>query len=359
MEIYNLIASCLGWPIVVALLLAAGGYGYWVLINRIDGLKEKNDYLEMKLSETEKYSPDILVQSLASRLKIISEELGRLYDDFANNKLKITNLESERNYVTQLLAHSFRQIIQSLLSEIAYLKFICKSGNNEDLGKDLDRIENHLNNIGQSLKSGNPTITTTASKVQYGSLSRKNILIVDDDDYFAIRLAELLSTHGVNQLHTAGSIEQALRLMKESKLHFDLILLDMIIPETNENLEAVRAGETQLKEITSILTSAESLENLDAEKINEIREMRSKVLAEEDGLVLDDGGLLFLERLQQSRSKKVKLPPVLFLTAVANIDVKNRARKLVGEDLHWLVKPVIYEEILNEVTKIINQSQSV
>ena len=45
MDIYNLIASWLGWPIVVAFLLLAGGYGYWTLSNRIDGLKEKNDYL--------------------------------------------------------------------------------------------------------------------------------------------------------------------------------------------------------------------------------------------------------------------------------------------------------------------------
>ncbi len=51
MELYNLIASWAGWPVIVAVILVAGGYAGWLLNNRIEHLKETNESLRRKKSD--------------------------------------------------------------------------------------------------------------------------------------------------------------------------------------------------------------------------------------------------------------------------------------------------------------------
>jgi hypothetical protein len=48
MEELSLIATWTGWPVIVAIILLAGGYGLWILNNRIEHLKELNLLLQMQ-----------------------------------------------------------------------------------------------------------------------------------------------------------------------------------------------------------------------------------------------------------------------------------------------------------------------
>ncbi len=44
MDAYNTIAGWTGWPAVVALMLLAGGYAYWVMQRRTEIMKEWRGY---------------------------------------------------------------------------------------------------------------------------------------------------------------------------------------------------------------------------------------------------------------------------------------------------------------------------
>lgn len=99
MDIYNLItevAKWVGWPIITIILLLGGGYVFWVLNQRIDGLKEINGWLEAKAKDAESYSPSALVERLATRHKILTEELEKLHADYKSEKQKIDELEAEK-----------------------------------------------------------------------------------------------------------------------------------------------------------------------------------------------------------------------------------------------------------------------
>jgi hypothetical protein len=72
MDSVNLIASWAGWPIVVAILIAAGEYAGWLQRNRIEHLKETNDALKQKMSMSPRQTltPDAYgIQILSPRLR--------------------------------------------------------------------------------------------------------------------------------------------------------------------------------------------------------------------------------------------------------------------------------------------------
>lgn len=58
----------------------------------------------------------------------------------------------------------------------------------------------------------------------------KRILIVDDDEMVRIALNELLKPQGY-EIHSVGSADEALRKIDEQS--YDLLLLDIIMPEMN------------------------------------------------------------------------------------------------------------------------------
>ncbi len=74
MEIYTEIASWIGWPAVVALLIVAGGFAGWLLNNRISELKDINDSLQ-------KGRPD---DSTDYGIKIISPKNNDFVGQFIN-----------------------------------------------------------------------------------------------------------------------------------------------------------------------------------------------------------------------------------------------------------------------------------
>jgi hypothetical protein len=85
MDVIQIISSWTGWPVVVAVMLIAGGYAGWLQKNRIDHLKELNESLKEKaisseasLISPESYSIRVLHPSLHERVDHSFEVKGTL-----------------------------------------------------------------------------------------------------------------------------------------------------------------------------------------------------------------------------------------------------------------------------------------
>lgn len=85
---------------MVALLILSAGYGYFVLRNRIELLKDKNRWLEQQLEATKEFRLDVVAQRLADRLRVLSEELERLNADHEASQESSRQKESELALVT-------------------------------------------------------------------------------------------------------------------------------------------------------------------------------------------------------------------------------------------------------------------
>jgi hypothetical protein len=117
MDIYSLItqiANWVGWPIITGALLLSGGYAFWVLNQRIEALKEKNDWLEARVKDAEAYSPSALVERLAERHKILSDQLEILQAEYKSEKQKNESLEAEKNDMIIELENQRNEIDQEL-----------------------------------------------------------------------------------------------------------------------------------------------------------------------------------------------------------------------------------------------------
>jgi len=127
MDLYNTIASWTGWPAIVAILLLAGGYAYWVINSRSEQLKEKNELLEAQLTTLKNYSPDILAQRLADRLRILNEELERLNADHEASRESIRNKEAELAEVKAQIGKLSEQLAkaQDLLQTVSDAGLVC------------------------------------------------------------------------------------------------------------------------------------------------------------------------------------------------------------------------------------------
>jgi len=127
MDLYNIIAGWTDWPAMVALLLVAGAYGYWVIHARSELLEEKNEWLEAQLKTLKEHSPDILAQQLADRLRLLGEELQRLKADHEASQESIRNKEAELAEVEAQIGNLTGQLAkaQDLLQMVSDSGLVC------------------------------------------------------------------------------------------------------------------------------------------------------------------------------------------------------------------------------------------
>jgi predicted nucleic acid-binding Zn-ribbon protein len=76
-------------------------YLYQVLVSGKDAtiqlLKEKNDWLEKELDIARESSPDVLMQRLNDRVKVLTDEIERLSKDKVANEKLIRQKDEEKN----------------------------------------------------------------------------------------------------------------------------------------------------------------------------------------------------------------------------------------------------------------------
>ena len=121
---YTQLTSILGFIIALFFL-------YRILVSQKDAtiqlLKEKNDFLNQKLSHSEKQKPDALAKSLSERVDDLNSEIERLSKDKASNKSLISEKERDLELVKKEADELSRQISNAheLMSE--YFCPHCKS----------------------------------------------------------------------------------------------------------------------------------------------------------------------------------------------------------------------------------------
>ena len=90
-------------------------------------MKEGRDLLQTKLNEAKNYTPDVLVERLATRHKLLSEELGRLDTDHQTSQELIRIKEAELAKVRVEIDILSKQLVkaQDLLQNVTYADLVC------------------------------------------------------------------------------------------------------------------------------------------------------------------------------------------------------------------------------------------
>ena len=123
--ILTAIAEWTGWAFIAVLAIFGGAVAVWIanqryenlnqsVTQRIESLKESNEWLKLRLSDAENFAPSALIERLTSRYKAVNEELELLYEDHKANEERITLIESEK----QQIATEFDKIASSLYKAV-------------------------------------------------------------------------------------------------------------------------------------------------------------------------------------------------------------------------------------------------
>lgn len=111
---FTQLASIIGF--IVALFVL-----YRVLVNQKDAviqlLKERNEYISLQLHEAKQQEPDVLIESLSNRAKLLENELKILSEDKKTNEEQITIKQkqldatnNELNSIKQLLKLAHKEL---------------------------------------------------------------------------------------------------------------------------------------------------------------------------------------------------------------------------------------------------------
>lgn len=117
----TLVAEWAGWPIIAVLSILGSGTALWVKNQRIETLKESNEWLKIQLSDAEKMSPTAIVERLAAQNKIFEDEFETLYADYKVNEHRIKEIKKEKENI----AIEMDNISKILYETSGYCKYNC------------------------------------------------------------------------------------------------------------------------------------------------------------------------------------------------------------------------------------------
>ncbi|MCK4517604.1 hypothetical protein KAT92_02425 [Candidatus Babeliales bacterium] len=183
-------------------------------------------------------------------------------------------------------------------------------------------------------------------------LQGKRVLIVDDDISLAGRIKRILQNHGGPDcnIELAHCIDTASDHLKR-EVSFDLMILDMKMPKTKEDLEAVEEEGKELEGVRAILRMEDEIDEKDCAAVEEVAvayEKRALMLSRIHSLQLNEAGITIL--------KDCPSLPTLILTAFTNSEIKNRGLDLLthhGRPGDWVNKPVSEGSLIKKCVKLL------
>lgn len=188
-------------------------------------------------------------------------------------------------------------------------------------------------------------------------LKGKNILIVEDEDFIADKIKKLLEGYTETTILLANCIESALKKIQGHSI-FDIILVDVMIPETKSNVEKVKEYE---KRLDGLRKDFEHLNSLD--KTTEVQNSlykkrieRSEVLKGIESLIDEEGGIHLIERIKAENKDKIP-KSCIFLSAIGNETKIKSGLNVAGENSKWLIKPIPNAIILETCCNVLNDSE--
>lgn len=112
-DIYNTLASWVGWPALTLVLILAGFFALWIQMRHIDILKERIESLKDQNTSLSNFSSDTLVRALSDRVRIANEELERLRHDQISDQALISQKENELTLLRNSLVEVNDQLSQA------------------------------------------------------------------------------------------------------------------------------------------------------------------------------------------------------------------------------------------------------
>jgi DNA-binding response OmpR family regulator len=199
-------------------------------------------------------------------------------------------------------------------------------------------------------------------------LDGRKILVAEDDTALLKRLVELLASYTGKKPTTVNSAANLLSELQENGAAYDAAVIDVMLPQTEADFEKMMECRQKLDQITSIFRKMQSLNRLTSEQeeqLEDARDDREFTLNILNTLVDRRAGVRALQTYltgtnisgQHTLGVSPSAPakphvPVLFLTAVGNEEAKNSADSLPAP-VHWLVKPVSPEVLLNAICALL------
>jgi DNA-binding response OmpR family regulator len=196
--------------------------------------------------------------------------------------------------------------------------------------------------------------TDTPSK-----LIGKSFLLIEDDPLLAEAMQRFIQDHG-GKVALKGSVRGpdhgALPVFRSEEFAFDLVILDVKLPDTDEKLSAANEtarefGEWHNKLRIAIDTGHEGDEVSVRERLEQLRD--------EYNLMLNPRAALeILKEVREDEPMRSRLArrPIMLLTSLNDTDTRNRAIELcrdIGCKCKYLIKPVDENAILAAIESLV------
>jgi DNA-binding response OmpR family regulator len=184
----------------------------------------------------------------------------------------------------------------------------------------------------------------------------KRILIIEDDDFLARKLAELLKQFTLEETIIAHSVEAAKNLLEGKTVDFDLAVVDVMLPDTEQDYKEIQEFREKMEQLAYEIKKIEQASDHSGarERLSQARYQRSLFHERIFDRVKEEGGIELVQTWVENRSKTTnKLFPVLFLSALGNQNVISKVERIEGLLEKWIVKPVEEGVLLTECSNLL------
>jgi DNA-binding response OmpR family regulator len=187
-------------------------------------------------------------------------------------------------------------------------------------------------------------------------LKNIQILIIEDDLYLSTQLSNLFSNVCVNKPILAHSIEQGRYEYKSMRDVNRLVIMDLMLPDTEKTYKDIQKLEMELDSIRKTIeqSGTQPLGINGKNKIYDARFKRAKILREIQSLIIREGGIVLAKEIRLVDNRT----PILFLTAVGADEIVEKGTSIAGELSEWLVKPVPSKKIFEKAISLILKRDS-
>ncbi len=183
------------------------------------------------------------------------------------------------------------------------------------------------------------------------TLNQRRVLIVEDDRELANRIASLIEGFTEAKPVVVHTMETARKKVRGAKDRFDLALLDIMLPRTEEHFGKIGVLEERLETLRIVIKGANSRQKDDSmwEALVDARDERAYVQRQIEELIVLDGGIQLADEWRDDGLQF----PILFLTAIGAVETSQLGLKCAGNRSAWIVKPAPSDRILDECVALL------
>jgi FixJ family two-component response regulator len=183
-------------------------------------------------------------------------------------------------------------------------------------------------------------------------LGNLQVLIVEDDVKLATQLAGLIKEFAHREPVLVHTMEAARKMVAEEKERFGLLIMDVMLPESNQDFDDIGKFKKKLIILRKKIKEASTrpADQLSQEILENARRDRAHIQRRIEELIQDAGGIHLVEEWHKAGIQF----PILFLTAVGAQEMIDWGKAAAGKYCEWITKPAPDEEILAKCKMLLN-----